>query len=453
MYSSPISSCLVSVVSLFSFVLSSIHLDSTSASEKDQLSAGSTPSRVSGDPTRTTISQDKAGLALTTFLILLSLGVASSAAYAWTRSPGSGRLHREPEQDPPPPADEDDGQEHNDIAEDNADQDSDGGDDDPQEDGGIDGGENGGADDGMATAAAPAPEDPPPPAGGIEEDGDGFRRPFVADGGFFWLVLFILANGLLNVVFRTRASRGTEANGKRSGVSRSATIPGLLQRLPDFKYGPLQGSLHRQPLPIQVALALGPDVPTLVRKVADRASAFRTHTVVPDPAHRFLVWRRAYLLLVGLPGLGFAIAVLRLLGTNGNLHIPADHEQELVPQADDDDPLPTPPTTPRRHRPPPAPHPSPISPPRLRPRAPLPYRDKATQETCDRMIILLRQRTITRTAPERKPQDGDAEGRERNAKICAVQRRVWGLILELRREGAWADDTGDAVGDEEEAAM
>ncbi|KAJ7172109.1 hypothetical protein C8R46DRAFT_1215973 [Mycena filopes] len=418
--SSPISSCLVSVVACFSFVLSSIHLGYTS--DKDQLSAGSTPSRVSGTPTLTAISQAKPGLALTAFLVLFSLGISAAAGTQWIRSPGPGRLHRQPTPDPPPPAGEDDEQDNDDLAGDNGEQNGDGGgDDDPQEDGVVDGGENGGTEDGMATAAAPAPEDPPPPAGGIEEDED--RRPFVAEGGFSWeIVIFILGHGLLSAAFRKWASRGTKANRRLPDVQKSATIPGLLQR----------------------RLPAANDV-----KWEQRASAYYQ----PPPIH----WR-VYLLLVGLPGLGLVIAVLQLLRANGNVHIAVRHGQELVPQADDDDPLPTPPTTPRRHRPPPAPHPSPISPQRLRPIAPLPFRDAKTQETCDKMVLFLKNRTAGRQQTRR---DGLAAGeRERNEKIRAVQRRVWGLILELRREGAWADDEGDdehehehaAVGDEEEIA-
>ncbi|KAJ7172079.1 hypothetical protein C8R46DRAFT_1257880 [Mycena filopes] len=463
-HSSSLSSCLVSVVSWFSFVLSSIHLGNTS--EKDQLSAGSTPSRVSGTPTLTAISQAKPGLAVTAFLVILSLGISAAAGTHWARSPGPGRLHRQPTPDPPPPAGEDDEQDNGDLAEDDGEQDGDGGgDDDPQEDGGVEGGENGGTEDGMATAAAPAPEDPPPPAGGIEEDEDRFRRAFVEDGGFSWgIVMFILGHGLLNAALRKWASRGTKAKGRVADVPKAATIPGLLQRLPAAKDVKCDALLHQaswahhQPPPIHLV-----HVPTLVWQIADRASAFGSHSVsTPAKLLGFFSWR-VYLLLVGLPGLGFLIALLVLLGPLLQAGPPPAmivrrEEVELVQLADDeddDDPLPTPPTTPRRHRPP-APHPSPISPPRQRPIAPLPYRDKTTQDTCNRMVALLKNRTAGRQQNRRDVLD--AEMKERNEKIRAVQRRVWGLIVELRREGAWAEDEDDdehahedaAVGDEEE---
>ncbi|KAJ7172045.1 hypothetical protein C8R46DRAFT_1032172 [Mycena filopes] len=478
-HSSPISSCLVSVVSCLSFILSSIHLGNTS--DKDQLSAGSTPSRVSGTPTLTAISQVKPGLALTAFLVILSLGISAATASTWARSPGPGRLHRQPTPDPPPAADEDDEQDN--IAGDDGEQDGDGGgEDDPQEDGGVDGGENGGADDGLATAAAPAPEDPPPPAGGIEEDEDRFRRAFVEDGGFSWgIVIFILGHGLLNAALRKWASSGTKANHRLPDVQKPTTIPGLLQRVPKandlqcdalphqaryvvasvrvYERLTLYPSAYYQ-APIQLAFAFDPDIPTLVRQTANNASAFATKTV-PTPAKflQFFSWR-VYLLLVGLPSLGFCIALLLLLGPLQAGAI-VRREEELVPQADDDDnhPLPTPPTTPRRHRPPPAPHPSPISPLRLRPIAPLPYRDKATQDTCDKMVLFLKDRTAGRQQTRRHRDDAEL-GRERNERIRVVQRRVWGLIVELRREGAWADDEHEAedenehedaaVGDEEE---
>ncbi|KAJ7149353.1 hypothetical protein C8R46DRAFT_1230456 [Mycena filopes] len=423
---SPISSCLVSVVSVFSFVLSSIHLGNTS--DKDQLSAGSTPSRASGNPSLTVISQAKPGLALSAFLdvsianplqILLppqTKMTSKSKTMATSLRMTASRMATA------------------------------GGDDDPQEDGGVEGGENGGTDDGLATAAAPAPEDPPPPAGGIEEDEDRFRRAFVEDGG-----------------------RETKVKGRLADVQKSATIPGLLRRLPAVNDLQCDAFLQRAsayyPPAIQLAFAFDPDIPSVVRQTVDRASAFGSQNVsTPAKLLRFFSWR-IYLLLVGLPGLGFLIALLVLLGPLQAGPPPGaivHREEEVVPQADDnddDDPLrfPTPPTTPRRHRPPPAPHPSPISPPRQRPIAPLPFRDAKTQETCDRMVALLKTRTAGREQ-NRRDRD-DAGERERNERIRAVQRRVWGLIVELRREGAWADDEHEdecedaAVGDEEGFAV
>ncbi|KAJ7766886.1 hypothetical protein B0H16DRAFT_1453892 [Mycena metata] len=445
---SPISGLLITAFSLLSFILSSI-----SSLDKDQLSAGSTPSRVSGDitPTPTIAFQDKPGFFFAGLFIVASL-VIGSVAGTWLRSPAvhrQGRLNREPSPTPPPNGEN----LENGIEDDGAARDGGGGDDDPQEDSGVND-QNGVADGVGATAAAPAPEDPPPPPGGIEEDDEDNNQLNIGDDAVFWFLLFLLANALLSL------SKHVRGNGSRAEsvelwnlptAEGSATIPGLLRQHPRLE------PLNTQQ--INVARGLDPEVPTLVQQVADKTS-FSSAATTLSKAHRFVVWRRAYLLFVGLPGLGFLLAVLRLLlPLSANRDVaridlappPAVAECEEDPGAEADLPeLPVSPTTPRQYRVPPVPHPSPASPPRQRPLAPLPFRDAATQEACNTILDFVRIRTAERIARE---EDGGEDGvEERKQRVCVVQRRIWQLLYELRRGDADGDEEAAVLDDEELAA-
>ncbi|KAJ7047218.1 hypothetical protein C8F04DRAFT_1227282 [Mycena alexandri] len=304
------------------------------------------------------------------------------------------------------------------------------------------------------------PEDPPPPPGGVEEDDeDGEGDLNIGDGAVSWFTLFLLGNvlfGLTKHIWGTGGSRGSAVLCDLPTAEGSATIPGLLGQRP------LPQPLSAEQ--IKVARALDPEVPTLVRHVADIASF---HSVAPTPSkvHRIFVSRRAYILFGVLPGLGFLLAVLRLLlplSANRNLvqinPVPppaaVEHEQdEANGNVEDPGPLPSPPTTPHRFRVPPAPHPSPVSPRRQRPRAPLPFRDAATQVTCNGMLELVRARTAERTVREEEKQDGDKYGvGERKERVRVVQRRMWRLLYELRRGDAAeaAEDEEAAVADDDE---
>ncbi|KAJ7047185.1 hypothetical protein C8F04DRAFT_1387649 [Mycena alexandri] len=445
---SPISSVFIAAFSLLSFAFSSI-----SSFDKEQLSAGSTPSRVSGIPTRTVVFQEKPGSLFTGVFIVASL-VIGSVAGTWLRSPApfnrQGRLHRE--RSPTPPPDEEDVD--NPTEEDGAAGDGDGGDNDPQEDGGAD--DLNGVVDGVGiTAAAPAPEDPPPPLGGIEEDDDDDDL-VTPDSSLYWFILFLVGNTLFGLIKRTWGTGGSRGSVVLCGLPTaegSATIPGLLGQRP------LPQPLSAEQ--IQVARALDPEVPTLIQHVADTAS-FYSVAPTPNKVHRIFVWRRAYILFGVLPSLGFLLAVLRLLlplSANRNLvqinPVPPPavvEQQEEVPaeEVDDPEPPPSPPTTPRRNRVPPAPHPSPISPRRQRPLAPLPFRDAATQAVCNAMRDFVRTRTAERTAREAK-QGGDEGGMgERKERVRVVQRQVWKLMYELRRGDADDDEEAAVVDDDED---
>ncbi|KAJ7766844.1 hypothetical protein B0H16DRAFT_1522602 [Mycena metata] len=213
---SPISALLITAFSLVSFILSSI--SSLDSDTKDQLSAGSTPSRASGDitPTPTVAFQPKSGFVFSGLFIVASL-VIGSAAGTWLRSPAlnrQGRLNRESSPTPPPLGEAD---LENGTQDDGAAGDGDGGDD-PQEDGGVDD-QNGVADGVGATAAAPAPEDPPPPPGGIEEDDEDNNQLNIGDDAVFWFLLFLLANALLSL------SKHVRRNGSRAKSVKLWNVP------------------------------------------------------------------------------------------------------------------------------------------------------------------------------------------------------------------------------------
>ncbi|KAJ7766812.1 hypothetical protein B0H16DRAFT_1522552, partial [Mycena metata] len=214
---SPISTLVITAFSLASFILSSI--SSLDSDTKDQLSAGSTPSRVSGDitPTPTVAFQPKPGFIFSGLFIVASL-VIGSAAGTWLRSPAverQGRLNREPSPTPPPLGEAD---LENGTQDDGAAGDGDGGDDDPQDNGVADNVD--GVVDGVgSTAAAPAPEDPPPPPGGIgEDDEDGDLN--IGDDLIFWFLLLLL----VNVLF-TLFNHGIRGNGSRAKSVKLWNLP------------------------------------------------------------------------------------------------------------------------------------------------------------------------------------------------------------------------------------
>ncbi|KAJ7172209.1 hypothetical protein C8R46DRAFT_1216064 [Mycena filopes] len=453
-------SSLVSLVSGFVFLMSTTLLLALKNTESD-LYAGSTPSRTSGIPTPVLLQQNDRGFFFKSLLIIICFTV-TLASGSWARSPRSGRLKREgspplPPPPPPPPqqipmgdltADEDDADGHAGNGDD--------GEDDPDQEGDGDGQtERDG--DGHQVGAAPAPEDPPPPGGLEDEEGDNNFNP----DGLPWLVLLVMGSILLAVTKRLwrRNSRETTSVKKLS-----AKIPGLLERqiavvddlvcaykAPSIVQGLL---LRAQPTLVSIA-----HLYTTVNPTFPAASSL---TSVAREAWRIFTWRKAYILLAVLPGLGFLLAILRLLPLQNRHRIP-----EIVAERPALAPEPVtprnrrlipPPTTPRRprrrrvarlepiawpapepdddpHLEPRAPPPSPVSPQRQPPLPPLPFRDPATQAVCQNMLTLIEQKTALRTARAQ-----DLQVNESTKRVREVQRRIWGLLCELHEESASAEE-------------
>ncbi|KAJ7940279.1 hypothetical protein B0H13DRAFT_1937377 [Mycena leptocephala] len=402
---------------------------------KSQLSAGFTPSRVSGTPTKVIhiAVQDKPCI-LTTGALIICCIILCVLAGTW------------------------DGVNANNDDDGAADGNDGGGDVDPQQEAGVDG-EDARPEDENATAAAPAPEDPPPPPGEMEEgdDDDDLAAP---EGGLSWFSVLLV--GTLVLQFLPRRWRQTPATGNVKaayGVVPSFNI-GLDASAPTLIEGFLQRRSPPNPLGsqlTQVTLGLDPEVPTVVQQQALAAySVAPVARQIPRP----LCWK-TFFLLAALPALGFVGTILRLLlpfGTNAGdmaINLVANLQELPLPPVlehvgEPEPPLPTiphliplspsPPATPRRAQlpvsPPTTPHlrpiaPSSISPPHQRP---LPYRDAATQATCDRMVNLLHHTTALRTARCEIITKGSEENavRERKDRVRKVQARIWKELYELR---------------------
>jgi hypothetical protein len=308
-------------------------------------------------------------------------------------------------------------------------------------------GDNGRDDDGLATAAAPVPEDPSPPPGGVDEDEDD-DDDYMSDGGLSRLVLFVFGTLIID---NLRGKRGTsQSNLKLNVEAESATIAGLLQRQPSV--------VDAAPVGIQ---SFAPIARRPVLKI----------------------WRKAFLLVAALPGLGLVGAVVGLLWKTAErvdvvlvpeapvILLPPPPIAERVPEVEPPPPPatprlvplpPSPPASPRRIALPPSPPASPhriplppspptsprrIAPPpspstilrRLRhgPLHPLPPRDAEVQVKGHRVVALLREKTALRVARnEVNPTEAlEHNGmRERKARVRAVQRMIWMRLCELRGE-------------------
>ncbi|KAJ7361451.1 hypothetical protein DFH08DRAFT_1032773, partial [Mycena albidolilacea] len=477
----PIPAVFWAVASAISLSITSINLESS----KSAFLVSAKPTGVYTIPSPTVLAQDNIGL-FSSFILVLSVTIIILASGSWIRSPRLGaRLKREATPPPPPPpptpptplgpnaADINDGEEHD--PEDNG-----GGDgDDPHvEDGGVDESKDA-DDDGLTTAAAPAPEDPPPPPGSVdEEDNDGDAVAAVTQGSLPWLFLLLLVS--------LAASRTPEITVKvdgavpnpalRSPLS-SVTIPGLLERLDDVVICKASSSIPQllanprippsllDNIQARVALELDPPVPVVapqqvsavpVAAAVHVAAAIAVHVpaavALPSPAPTIrqiglVAWRKTFVLFAGIPGLvllGGMFGLLLPLGSRSRRTENEALESEPPPLTPRMVPLPpsppmtprhvplplSPPTTPRRHRPPPAPPSSPISPRRQRPLAPLPFRDAATENICDNMVSLVKDKTARRILC--KAEEKENVGRERCRRVSAVQREIWRCLYELR---------------------
>ncbi|KAJ7775176.1 hypothetical protein B0H16DRAFT_1509852 [Mycena metata] len=444
---------LASLTTIFVLTLSSLFF-SDRHNEKD-LCASSTPSLTSGTPTPVVLEQQDLGVFMKCLPIVVCFCVSVASGH-WARSPSSRRLKREENQAPPSPPPPPPPSPQQLLVIQNADGDGEAngdggdGDDEPQEGAGEDA-QDAPTRNGHATGAAPAPEDPPPP-GGLEED-DNDEGDYVRDGGLAWLVLLLIGSLLVRIGKREWTKGSDHVNVK----TRSATIPSFLKRqmagtVQDFACATpkapslIQGLLQRRPQP---AVLLTGQLPPL--DPAPSAAASAVPSMTSRKVNRMFVWRNLYLLSAVLPGLAFLVTALRFLlplrANNSN----RDGEQPAVPQlalvgeqeedadadaeGDDQEPEPEPPATPRLPQTPRAPPPSPVSPRRKRPIAPLPVRDTSTQETCERMVAVLRRTTALRMVRA----DAASQQREeekRRERVREVQRRIWGLMYELRVENA-----------------
>ncbi|KAJ7766874.1 hypothetical protein B0H16DRAFT_1522701 [Mycena metata] len=451
---------LASLTTIFVLTFSSFFF-SDPHNEKD-LCASSTPSLTSGTATPVVLQQQDLGFFIKCLLIMICFCVTVASGH-WARSPGCRRLKREEDEAPPPPPPPPPPSPQQLFVNQNADDgeangDSDDGDDEPQEGAGEDA-QDAPAGDGHATGAAPAPEDPPPP-GGLEED-DNDEGDYVRDGGLAWLVLLLIGRLLIRIVKREWTKGSEHANVK----TRSATIPSLLKRqmagtVQDLACAApkapsvIQGLLQRRPQPAILITEQLPDAAPLNPTPSAAASAVPSMTL--RKVNRMFVWRNLYLLSAVLPGLAFLVTALRfLLPLRANnrdgeqlavpqLALVGEQEEDAAEEADadadageedDQEPVPEPPETPRLPQTPRAPPPSPVSPRRQRPLAPLPVRDTSTQETCDRMVAVLRRTTALRMvrADTASPQREEEKRKER---VREIQRRIWGLMYELRVENA-----------------
>ncbi|KAJ7047129.1 hypothetical protein C8F04DRAFT_1248156 [Mycena alexandri] len=342
------------------------------------------------------VATEDSGFFAKSLLLIVCFGITLASSY-WSRSPRSGHLKREENQPPRPPpplqlpvnqdaTDDEDGANRNDGD----------GDDEPQQDEGMDE-QNEPGEDGHATVAAPAPEDPPPPGGLAEEDNDD-RGNFYIDGGLQWLALLLVGAALLSIAKR---SWRESSNSKHVNVkTRSATIPELLER--------------------QMALydtVPNPALPTV-------APATTSITSVAHNTGRVFAWRNVYLLLAVLSGLGFLVSTIRLLLPLRANNRDGERLVALQPalvgehvaegEGDEQDDLGhelAPPTTPRRHRTPRTPPPSPA--------------------TCQNMLAGLSSATALRMARVNANTKREEERKER---VREVQHRLWGLMYELRAE-------------------
>ncbi|KAJ7172176.1 hypothetical protein C8R46DRAFT_1216037 [Mycena filopes] len=457
---SPAASSLVSIVSGFAFVVSSTILPALKNTESD-LYAGSTPSRTSGTPSLVVLQQSDHGFFFKSLLIIICF-TATLASGSWARSPRSGRLKREGNlQPPPPPPPPPSAPQQTPLGDFNADNDEanghagngDDGEDEPDQEGDVDEQieQNG---DGHQVAAAPAPEDPPPPGGLEDEEGDIISNP----DGLPWLVLLVVGSILLAVTKRLwrRNSRKTTSVEKPS-----AKILGLLER--QIAVVDDLGCAYKAPSIVQGLLLRAQ--PTLVSiahlhtAVSPTFPVASSLTSVARKAWRIFAWRKAYILLAVVPGLGFLAAIIRLLTLQNRHRIPeivaerpALAPEPVTPRNRRLIPPPTTPRRPRRRRvarlepitwPAPEPddphlepRPSPVSPQRQRPLPPLPFRDPATQAACQNMLTLIEQKTALRMARAQE----DVEANKSTKRVREVQRRIWGLLCELYEEGAGAEE-------------
>ncbi|KAJ7149367.1 hypothetical protein C8R46DRAFT_1310179 [Mycena filopes] len=439
---SPAASSLLSIVSGFVFLVSSTILPALKNTEND-LYAGSTPSRTSGNPTPVLLQQNDHGF-FKSLLIIICFTV-TLASGSWARSPRSGRLKREGNAPPPPPPppppqqiplgdltadDEDDGHAGN----------GDDGEDDPDQEGDGDGQtERDG--DGYQVGAAPAPEDPPPPGGLEDEEGDINSNP----DGLPWLVFLVVGSILLAVTKRLWRRNGRKTTSVKKP---SAKNPGLLER--QIAVVDDLGCAYKAPSSIVQGLLLRAQ-PTLISTahlhtaVSPTFPAASSLTSVARKAWRIFAWRKAYILLAVVPGLGFLAAIIRLLTLQNRHRIPeiVAERPALAPEPvtpsvarleaiawpapePDDDP----------HLESRAPPPSPVSPQGQRPLPPLSLRDPATQAVCHNMLTLIQQKTALRMARAQQ----DVEANESTKRVREVQRRIWGLLCELYEEGAGAEE-------------
>lgn len=290
-----------------------------------------------------------------------------------------------------------------------------------------------------------------------EGDDDDLAAP---EGGLSWFSVLLV--GTLVLQFLPRRWRQTPATGN---------VKAAYGAVPGFNIGPdasapslIEGFLQRRspPNPLgsqltQVTLGLDPEVPTVVQQgVLAAYSVAPVARQIPRP-----LWWKTFFLLAALPALGFFGTILRLLlpfGTNAGdvaINLVANPQELPLPPVlervgEPEPPLPTtprliplppsPPATPCRAQlpvsPPTTPHLRPIAPSPISPRhqRPLPYRDAATQATCDRMVNLLHNTTALRTARCEMITKGSEENtvRERKDRVRKVQARIWKELYELR---------------------
>ncbi|KAJ6597274.1 hypothetical protein DFH09DRAFT_1404316 [Mycena vulgaris] len=423
----------LSLLPLLSVVLSFLQALSVSH-DKDQLSAGFTPSRVSGIPTATLLIEN-APLPWIPFCYIVITVFASVAIGAFSLP----LLHPPPPPPPVAPASE------NDADDDEAIENNDGGDDDPQEDGGGADNENGRDEAGLATAAAPAPEDPPPPPGGVEEHGDNRDNSSASDNPLLWLVLLLLGKLSMGLFTRKETAKPSikvdhikrdivkpaEPAAQRPPSSR---IPGLLERQvrvvnddpalefcaapkpPSFIAGLLQRRPHPPvPRPIPPAPIRQDLLPVPEQRVWDAPPPRALPSIATALRRARLPWRKLYTLVVVLSGFAFvgAVATIILLVPRATPIAEDAHAQVHAPE------------------PPP---PNPWQDMRRRIRAALFRHIPATDVDKDTraQAVQFLQRATARRAARPAPADGqeDAE-RHRVEQIREVQRRVWRLLCEL----------------------
>ncbi|KAJ7137684.1 hypothetical protein C8R44DRAFT_975684 [Mycena epipterygia] len=411
-------------------------------------SAGSTPSRASGIPSHVIIFQEKPGALTTGLLIFMSIVIALAAG-SWVRSPAQhprqyGRLHRAPLPPPPPPPPPPQGNANANANanQNNADANGGDGDDDPQEDGGADGA-NGQQNDDLAVAAAPAPEDPPPP-GGAEEDGDNDDDDDSgSDGGLSWLALLLLGRLVIDFL---------------NGKPRNATRPADLEHQMDIINDEPDYQFRAELKPESIIAGLLQRQPVRAPRASQRAQ------VVPRPARLLPLWRQTYLLFAVLPALGLLGAIVCMLFPVDNIRngvelredpgqdVP-DPELELAPPQDIE---PEPEAEPPRQE---LNEPEPLPPPPPPPPPPNPVVQAAGAKA------VLPQRTMAPRvaqeqeahAPEQEQeghvhhQDEEREAKEaRAARVCEVQRRIWGLLSESAMARVGSEGEEGVAGQQQE---
>ncbi|KAJ7047181.1 hypothetical protein C8F04DRAFT_1248205 [Mycena alexandri] len=439
---------LASLTTMFLVILASPFF--SKSHPEDDLCTAYTPSFTSATPTSVVLQQKDYGFFTKCLLVIVCFGITIASGY-WARSSGSGRLKRQENQHPPPPPSPqppppqqpfvnqnaaDDDEAHNGNGDD--------GDDEPHEGAGEDE-HSAPAGDGHATAAAPAPEDPPPPGGLEEDDDDNDGGEYFMDGGLAWLVLLLIGSLIISVGKREWSNGSADTNLKHVDAVKtpSATIPSLLKRqmtvaIEDLACGAskapslIQGLLQRRPQPTLFTTGQLHDAVTLDPAAPAVSSAVSSITSVARKASRIFAWRDVYFLSAVLPGLAFFVTALRLLlplrANNRDGEQLAALQLALVGEREEEEdgpgPEPEPPATPRQLQNPRTAPPSPVSPRRQRPLTPLPFRDATTQETCGRMLGVIRRATALRMVraeaaiPEREEM--------RKERVREVQRRIWG---------------------------